>query len=340
MTFPPPLGLVVQSRWFPRDTGTEPRVLVNPRDPDHWVAAFIADFSVSQLVAVTRDAGRTWHQATIPQLGACTGGEDEGSFDPWLSRGPDGALYLSFMVAELPRTGFSPLNGIAVSRSDDGGTTWSPPVLAEPNDRQYNDKPTLLADPAAPGRVAVIWTKFDGSNRVFSAQSSDAGKSWERRLVYAPSGGAEFGSSDIVALPDGTWLYSFLLRDGEQQPRVGTFRSPDAGQSWSDPHVIGESTGLRPRDPDDGAELTAPPFPSAAVGPAAEVYLTWHRIDSATSSRILLSRSTDGGRTWSAPAPVVESSAQAFQPNVAVLPDGTVGLLFYDTATTNPATVS
>jgi Neuraminidase (sialidase) len=52
---------------------------------------------------------------------------------------------------------------------------------------------------------------------------------------------------------------------------------------------------------------------------------------SGTHNDIALSKSTDGGLTWSAPQKVNQtpSPVEAFTPMVDVLPDGTVAVTYY-----------
>jgi hypothetical protein len=56
------------------------------------------------------------------------------------------------------------------------------------------------------------------------------------------------------------------------------------------------------------------------------------RFSGGAHNDVALSKSTDGGRTWSTPVRVNQSplGVTAFTPGVDVLPDGTVGITYYD----------
>jgi hypothetical protein len=96
--------------------------------------------------------------------------------------------------------------------------------------------------------------------------------------------------------------------------------------SWSTPVRVAEIPAPgAPRDPDSGAEVRAFNVVSTALAADGTAYVVWNEIRSARSSRVLISRSRDGGRRWSGPSTVAQLGTQAFIPNVAVMPNGTVG---------------
>ena len=97
-------------------------------------------------------------------------------------------------------------------------------------------------------------------------------------------------------------------------------------------------------DPDDGTPLrTEDILPEIGAGPNGELYIVWQEATLAPSgSAVALSKSVDGGRTWSAPVRVnTRPDVQAFTPSVEVLADGTVAVTHYDLRfnTPDPATL-
>jgi hypothetical protein len=89
----------------------------------------------------------------------------------------------------------------------------------------------------------------------------------------------------------------------------------------------------------DGAIL-----PSVAVGPGATVWVAWQdaRFSGGVRDAIALSRSTDGGSTWSAPVAINQAAeVPAFTPTLAVRADGTLGVMHYDlrSDTADPSTL-
>ena len=86
-------------------------------------------------------------------------------------------------------------------------------------------------------------------------------------------------------------------------------------------------------------------LPDIAVDPGSgALYVVWEDSRfSGTHNDIALSKSIDGGRTWSTPVKVNQTpnGALAFTPAVDVLPNGTVGVTYYDLRnnTSDPATL-
>ena len=88
-------------------------------------------------------------------------------------------------------------------------------------------------------------------------------------------------------------------------------------------------------DPETGDELPQPGFISAAVARDGTVYLGFERDSSPTAGSLVVARSRDGGRSWTA-TPVGGISAFAFHPTIAVDAAGVVGLMWYDLRNDRP----
>ena len=116
------------------DSEVEPWVVVNPTDSDNIVAFWQQDRWSNggcrgNVAGTSFDGGDTWSIVPVPGITDCTGGPWERASDPWLSFSPDGTLHqmsLVFITDPPPDrvAGFGP-NGMAVSKSEDGGLTWS-----------------------------------------------------------------------------------------------------------------------------------------------------------------------------------------------------------------------
>ena len=85
-------------------------------------------------------------------------------------------------------------------------------------------------------------------------------------------------------------------------------------------------------DPDDGEPLrTGDIIPDIAAGPNGELYLVWQEATLAPSgSAIAFSKSVDGGLTWTTPVRINTVADAGTTLSIAVLPDGTIGVLHYD----------
>jgi hypothetical protein len=109
--------------------------------------------------------------------------------------------------------------------------------------------------------------------------------------------------------------------------------------------TIAASESVGTRDPATGqAVRDGSDLASAAADRAGVVHVAWQdaRPNGGMRDAIVASRSTDGGRTWSAPVRVSGGgAAPAFMPNVQVRADGTVGVAYYDlrSDTPDPATL-
>jgi hypothetical protein len=119
-------------------------------------------------------------------------------------------------------------------------------------------------------------------------------------------------------------------------------RSTDRGQTWSGAITVAAHRGIGARDPTTGAVIRdGAIIPAAAAAPDGSLWLAWQ--DSRFSGRdaIAVSRSLDGGITWSAPVAASNSgAAAAFTPTLHVREDGLVGLVYFDLRPDTSATVT
>jgi hypothetical protein len=342
-----------------RNSETEPYLAVNPTNPDNMIAGWHQDrwsngAAQGLGAAYTFDGGATWTFVNIP-FTRCSGAQagsagDYGrASDPWISFGPDGtAHYMALVADNTPNR-----NGMAVARSDDGGVTWTAPQLikAHPGrDRVaaslFHDKNSITADPFDPDLVYATWTLFrNGVTSLLVARSTNGGEKWGPSVPIATFGTVDPAEvaffrqgAQIVVLPDGTLVNAFFRILFDQRNVVITFeqavfRSTD-GVHW-------ERTDIAVSDFDPAtavdAELGIPvrdagEIPDVAVGADGSLYLTWQQSNSLGLVEVVVSRSVDGGLTWSTPVRVsqVEETVQSFLPAVSVNDDGIVGVLYYD----------
>jgi hypothetical protein len=331
----------------------EPYAVADPADPRRLVAAWIQDGGLSNIVGVSGDGGQTWKRVLVPGVSHCTGGNTGGAVDPWLAAGPDRTVYMVSLGADLS-PGFpftNPKTQVVVNRSTDAGSTWSPAVAVQPEDGGYYDKPSITADPKIPGKVYAVWETRSGltggTGVGMFAQTTDGGRSWSTpRMIYDP-GPLQYPHGNVIAvLPDGTLLDVFgLLNNSPFASNTANvpdmemaMRSSDGGRSWSSPITIASVPSRLPGKDDSAQQrLIALPLPSVAVDRAGTIYVAWHENPTPTAGRILLARSTDGGRTWSQPTTTAGPGAQAFLPSLAIEANGVLGLLWYDTRNDNAA---
>ncbi len=325
----------------------EPFVAVNPTRPLNAIAVWQQDRrpdggSRGTLVATTEDGGRSWAPSIAPTFSRCVGGTDanggayRSASDPWVSFGPDGVAYAMSLAVDTPET----RDAMLAATSKDGGKTWgSPVVLAANNDVAFNDKNSLIADPTRPGVAYAVWNEaFNDQDRARTVltRTFDGGTTWEapRILFSDPLDRGPVGHQ-IDVLSDGTLVMVFV-RQGQLQPDLVATRSTDMGQTWSAPSrivqlsaflgFVGDPRGVRPVRSGDGL------VPDIAVDPRnGAVYVVWGATSRLFRAAIRISRSVDGGVTWSTPRRVSQNrKTQAFTPSVAVNANGRVAVTYYD----------
>ena len=321
----------------------EPTITVNPANPRNIVAAWKQDVgpaleSRSDLVASSRDGGKTWSRSTIPGLTTCTGGTAHAGSDPWLSAGGDGTVYFSGLAADLSTD--PPTTAVVASHSRDGGRTWpAPATVAAP--LAGNEHDAVTASPTRAGHAYLAFANFTGvlprTNSLEFARTTDGGATWSPPvLIDQPSPLAIDFSPKVLVLPDGTLLAVFARADFEAGlGHLYAARSPDEGRTWLPP-VLAVTKPFPPDAVDDkDIPLPQPGFSSAAAAPDGTVYVAFEDNKSSSSGAIGVARSRDGGHTWSS-APLPGVSAFAFEPAIAVDAHGTVAVTWYDLRNDRP----
>jgi BNR repeat-like domain len=326
------------------------------------------------VAGVSFDGGGSWQSVVIPKVTVCSegtaanGGGYQRATDPWVSFGPDGVVHqlaLSFNDVAPPFTAFDFDHALLASKSTDGGLTWSDPevVIRDLDANVFNDKQTITADPTDADLVYAVWDRlvFPTSERAsvvasfrtsafrgpaWFARSTDGGDSWEpARQIYDPGQNDQTIGNQIVVLPDGTLvnLFDEIHNDNSKKQRgfsVRVMRSDDQGDTWSKPIFVDLLGTIFVTDPESGDDVrTADIIPDVAVAPNGDLYAVWQdaRLNGGAADGIALSRSTDGGLTWSprvkvnkTPTNIPIGNQQAFTPSVHVAADGTVAVTYYD----------
>jgi hypothetical protein len=346
-----------------RNAEVEPQVAVNPLNPDNLVVSWQQDRwsaggASGIMSAVTLDGGVTWTRAALA-VSRCGGGtaangaDYSRATDPWVTFSPNGTAFqmaLAFNVGSL-QPGSS--SAMLVARSSDGGRSWSaatPLILSGSN--FFNDKNTITADPTDARYVFAVWDRLalTGGGPSLLARTTDGGASWEAAtVIYDPGTQSQTIGNQVVVLPNGNLLNVFTQIDpGPNSTSVATIRvirSTDKGASWGGPTKIADLLAVGARDSVTGQTIRdGSIIAEIAVTPNGNVLVVWQdaRFSSGVVDGIALSRSMDGGLSWSAPTQV--NSAQtvaAFTPSIRVRADGTIGITYYDlrSNTADPTTL-
>jgi hypothetical protein len=336
------------------DTETEASLAVDPRDSRSLVAGWMQDLYRGYVTAWSKNSGATWNTSIVPGISRCSGDTYELAADPWLSTGPDGTTYLAGISLDLndsPHPSGPPFlpfrSRLQVNRSTDGGRSWSPPAVVVGGDGRLHDKPSLVADPRRAGHAYIVWTEFltplgPPAEGISFSRTTDGGETWSAPLHLdfpMPDGSTPHGAL-IMVLPDGALLTitTMRARNGTSDPhRIFAMRSTDGGATWSSSILVTEFPATDRRhstpwsDPETGEAIDAPEWAiSSAVAPNGTVYITWRHALSPAAADIRLAKSTDGGASWSPPTTIASTGAEMYLPVIAVAPDGTVGVTYYD----------
>jgi hypothetical protein len=357
------------------NTEVEPQVAVNPTNPNNIVGNFQQDRwndgGAKALVAARSfDGGATWTR-NWAAFSACSGGSADypRTTDPWVSFDAAGRLYQIALSIDSAALG---LSAVLASTSTDGGTTWSAPktIQRDENPINFNDKESITGDWTQANRAYAVWIRgaIPGDNRserslqrsfafrgtpMFS-RTTNGGATWSTPVSMTGNQNVFAQGNQIAVLPDGTLVNVFAVLfkgSGIQPPQanqvfMAVTRSTDGGQSW---HKIVKIAPLRTAlltDPDNpnptslSQTVRADDYlPDIAVDRATgDLYVVWADGLGTRNNNVVISKSTDGGRSWTAPKAIDQTPGpHAFNQTVQVAGDGTVAVLYYDFRNNTPA---
>jgi len=279
---------------------------------------------------VSRDGGRMWRHGLLrapagyPQQ-PCAGGQAAGDMDGGVVFGTGQNVYIAF-AAKKSSDGS---NHALVAHSTDGGSSFD--IGTETTSTARFPK---LAVQRRPHGDRLYMAGDD----VKVARSDDSGRSWQPLVAPYASGASVAEATQPAVDSVGTVYIGW-----RQGSNIKIGRSVDAGVTWAQSQVDVLTSG--------GSN-----FPRLAVAPQrGTVYMTYgenppsggggrtaapglvtardHFIPS--DADVMVTASTDGGRTWS-PRPVrvnddlVGNGIAQRHPNISVAPDGRVDVVWHD----------
>jgi hypothetical protein len=233
------------------------------------------------------------------------------------------------------------------THSSDNGRTWSALTPAAPNPlysfTRRND--AVIDNNSGSPFASRIYNSVTQnlpnlSVKVFVSRSADGGQTWKPALGLNLDRTHYLltqGFSHLAIGKDGAvYLAAMATPDSGIPQKILFGKSTDGGVTWSAPVRVYDATGTS-RIPN--TDIFAANSPVIAVdhsnGPfAGRLYITFYNF-TGSFMQVLVTHSTDGGATWSAPVPVASPSEthDQFQPFISVSPAGLPAVTWFDRRT-------
>jgi hypothetical protein len=286
----------------------EPSIAINPLNPNQMVAGSNID-----NVYYSSNAGQTWTKQTLTSAWGVWG-------DPCIITDTSGRFYFFHLSYSTDPNGW--IDRIICQRSDDGGVTWPIESYTGLNSSKDQDKEWAVYDgnPESPyrGTMYMTWTEFDsyGSSnasnrsRIRFSKSTDHGVSWSTPITISQFTGDCIDSDNTAegAVPavgaNGEIYVTWSLND-----TLYFDRSTDGGATWLAVDKVaatqpgGWDYGIAGHDRCNGLPITCTDL---SGGPNhGTIYVNWSdQRNGMTDTDVWLTKSTDGGNTWTAPVRV------------------------------------
>src|SRR6266480_1595272 len=220
----------------------EPFVAVNPANPNNIVGVFQQDRwsnggAHGLVTATSHDGGTTWaeswaHFSNCSGGTAANGGDYGRASDPWVTFAPNGHAYQISLSASADLT----VSAVLVSKSIDGGQTWSPArdILGlNQNEFTVGNQIAVLPN----GTLVDIFEDLNGSGRQRSPnqfhesviRSTDHGATWSKVIDISTDGSIAVRDPDTGA----------FVRSGAGLPDIAVAPSGTLYAVWSDGRFSG-----------------------------------------------------------------------------------------------------
>lgn len=309
----------------------EPSICVNP----HNLYEVVAGANLNNYF-YSSDGGSTWEVKQLTSPYGVWG-------DPCIVCDTNGDFYF-FHLANPPAGNW--IDRIVCQKSTDAGQTWSDGTYTGLNGNKVQDKEWAIVERST-NTIYVTWTQFDAygssdpdhfSNIMFS-KSTDGGQTWTpAQRINQVSGDCIDNDNTVEGAvpaigPEGQVYVSWAGPLG-----LVFDKSTDGGETWlEDDIVIGEFPGGWTYDIPGIYRANGLPVTLCDTSQSAyrgTIYVNWSdQRNGANDTDVWLSKSTDGGETWSNPLRINNDGADKQQFFTWMTIDQTNGHLycvFYD----------
>ena len=299
---------------------SETSITINPNNTQMLVGGSNEIVRLPMRGYFSSNDGKSWGAVDLPlPPPATTNGVDFGS-DPGVAFDTRGHVYYSYIVVFFNRT-FASIQGteMAVAKSSDGGKTWPQVTYFNFNSGsgKFNDKPMISVDtnPSSPYRdsVYVGWDtvtsgKSSANDDLLFVRSTDGGLTFSIPVALNnPTGGPRqvIGADPFVG-PNGE---VYVAWHDVQQNLLMVNHSFDGGTTFGQQQAITATVVAFDDSIPAMASRNALLYPACDADRSGGVnrgtlYCSWMDETTASGTDIFVSRSSDRGASWSAPARV------------------------------------
>lgn len=313
----------------------ESAIGINAVRPNEVVAGSVLP-GREQPMHYSMDGGKTWTYARLPLGGTLR--------NPSVGWSSDGQFAYASTIGNCSLSGCD----LYFYRSGDSGRSWTDLESLTPDNPRRTlsaaaDRGVLHVDRHGESSfLDRIYITYHSEGVLYFSRSADFGDTW--RGLKLASAADELGAGGDIATDRNGRVYFFWPAYLSRTIRLK--RSADGGESFGASVVVAETEAAYsfPLPAQEthksrvyvaaGADLTDGPF-------ANSLYVVWgdttapvSNDPAANHARIQVAYSRDGGDTWTVttPHPVNDAgSVDRWHPFLAVGPDGTIHIIFYDT---------
>jgi hypothetical protein len=229
--------------------------------------------------------------------------------DPGIAVNRSGTFYASYILFDAARPA-GLRNTAGVSKSVDGGFTWSSPVglpvFGTANG--FLDKPFIAADStggANDGHVYVTFTNFSPGSAglpIMFSRSIDGGSTFSAPIQLSVLNTVNQGSEPVVG-PKGEIYVAWFQFSGPRGSGIVEAKSTDGGLTFAAPVFVAPAMAIGFNSGSLLGNFRVNSFPRIDVDQSTgNVYITYASgPGNGDAGDVFFVRSTNGGATWSAP---------------------------------------